>query len=157
MTIKYIQQPTGNTCGPTCLKMVYEALTRHEDILEYSVDRISKICETDWIVGTPPDRMVKGMKEMGINYTEYVLMPRPYDFLRGIIKEHHYGILRTITHGIPHWIVAYAINPNYPERFLILDPWLGQIEYTEEQLEQIWSPRQYQFFEIYENSKRDTI
>ena len=48
-------------------------------------------------------------------------MPRPYEFLRQILETDNIAIIRTITNGIPHWIIVY----NYDEvgnKFYILDP-----------------------------------
>jgi hypothetical protein len=109
------------------------------------IEEIAEACGTDWVVGTPPERMVKGFEEYEMKYIEYIHSPDPYNLLKHVIDSENIPIVRTITQDVPHWII---INGYYNEKYNILDPWLGQIEYTQEQLDLIWSKRQYQFFEI---------
>ena len=71
-----------------------------------------------------------------------------FDLLKQVIENEHVPILRTITRGVPHWIIVKGFNFVYPDKYTILDPWLGEIEYTEKELDDIWKPRQYQFFEL---------
>lgn len=176
--IKLIKQPTGNSCGPTCLAMVYEyvntlkgirkktyrqyvnsetdvlTVTDEVDVEQETllnanlVGSIANACGTDWEVGTPPDRMEKGMKVLELNYIEYSHMKNPYKLLQTVLDSKNIAILRTITKGVPHWVIVYGINFIYPEKFKVLDPWQGEIEYTQEELELIWKQRDYQFFEI---------
>ena len=161
MTINYTQQPTGNSCGPTCLHMALSYLANRDNILpfyvdiKYSVMDICKMCGTDWVVGTPPERMEKGMKELNIKYVEYQSPSKPFDLIKEIINNRNLPILRTITQNVPHWIIVNGFDNEY---FHILDPWLGEIKYTQEQLDAIWRVRYYQFFEIvsYENSTGDS-
>jgi ABC-type bacteriocin/lantibiotic exporter with double-glycine peptidase domain len=109
------------------------------------IEEIAEVCGTDWVVGTPPERMIKGFEEYEMKYVEYIHSPNPYELLKKIIDSENIPIVRTITQGVPHWII---VNGYDDKRYNILDPWLGQIEYTQEQLDHIWSKRQYQFFEI---------
>ena len=145
MTIKHYSQPTGNACGPTCIYMARKAMLGDGDGLEIPILKISEYCGTDWIVGTPPERMEKGFRALNMDYIEYIKPPRPYELLKEIIKENKIPIIRTITKNIPHWIICNG----YDEvTYDILDPWLGIIKYTEKQLDEIWKPRDYQFFEV---------
>lgn len=159
MNIKHHYQPTGNSCGPTCLYMVMEYILNKENDLpfdveiKYTIEDICKMCGTDWIVGTPPDRMDTGMKMLDMNYTEYIGSPRPYELLRQVLDDGNIAILRTITGGIPHWIIISdwvdnTVLEKIDDYFYVLDPSLGMIEYNEVQLEKIWKPRNYQFFEV---------
>ena len=149
--IKHMYQPTGNTCGPTCLYMVKHYLQNAPNDLPFDVDlkitikEIEEMCGTDWIVGTPPDRMIKGMKELKIPYVEHYNPPRPYELLKKILDDGNLAIVRTITNGVPHWIIAHGYEEN---NYNIADPALGPIVYTEKKLDSVWSLRQYQFFEI---------
>lgn len=154
ITIKHEQQPTGNSCGPTCLYMALCYVLNKKNGLPFDIEikhtisDICTLCGTDWIVGTPPDRMEKGMKELNIKYVEYFSPKRPYDLIKKIILEENVPILRTITKGVPHWIIIRGFNE---ELFYVSDPWLGEITYTIEQLDSIWKIRNYQFFEILSN------
>lgn len=157
-TIKHFYQPTGNTCGPTCIYMVWFYLVNKDNIIyrtckdsdgfiemKYDIRDIAHFCGTDWIVGTPPDRMENGMCNLGLNYVEYISSPHPYDLLRTIIDSGNVSMLRTITKGVPHWIIVNGYDENV---FNVLDPWLGEIKYSIAQLDSIWKVRDYQFFEI---------
>ena len=151
MTIKHMYQPTGNTCGPTCLYMVKHFLANYPNDLPFDIelrlkiDEIANMCGTDWIVGTPPDRMIKGMKELKIPYVEHYKSPRPYELLKKILDDGNIAIVRTITRGIPHWIIVHGYEEN---KYNVADPASGPIVMSEKQLDIIWSLRQYQFFEI---------
>ena len=151
ITISYQQQPTGNTCGPTCIYMALNHIINKPHDLPFDVyiskpiEEIAEACGTDWVVGTPPERMIKGFETYEMKYVEYLHSPKPYDLLKKVIDSDNIPIVRTITQGVPHWII---VNGYDDKKYSILDPWLGQIEYTQEQLDRIWSPRQYQFFEI---------
>lgn len=150
-TIKYFQQPTGNTCGPTCIYMIWYHLVNKDNIfndtieMKYNISDIEHFCGTDWIVGTPPDRMENGMRNLGINYIEYMSSPSPFELLRSVIDNKNIPLLRTITKGVPHWIIVESYDENV---FNVLDPWLGEIKYSIAQLDSIWKVRDYQFFEI---------
>ena len=148
-TIKHYYQPTGNSCGPTCIFMVSQHINPSskmtDNLANLMIDEISEICGTDWVVGTPPERMVKGFEKYDMKHVEYMHSPNPYLLLKNVIDSGNIPIVRTITHGVPHWIIVNGFDK---EKYNILDPWLGQIEYTQEELDHIWSPRQYQFFEI---------
>lgn len=154
ITISHKQQPTGNTCGPTCIYMTLKhVLNKPNDLpfeidIKYTIEEIAETCETDWTVGTPPDRMIKGFEAYNLKYVEYVHSPNPYELLKEVIHSNNIPIVRTITQGVPHWIIVNGFDD---EKYDILDPWLGEIQYTQEQLDNIWSLRQYQFFEIITN------
>lgn len=158
-TIKHYHQPTGNTCGPTCLYMVHVYLQNDLPFIvdtKTTIQDIEHLCGTDWIVGTPPDRMEKGMNALQMKYVEYVNQSRPYDLLKLAIDAGNIPILRTITKGVPHWIIvpSYLVDEKNGEiLYHILDPWQGEIKYSERQLDEVWKQRQYQFFEIIHPTK----
>lgn len=151
ITIRHKYQPTGNTCGPTCIYMALNYIINKPNDLPFdihilhTVDEIAEACGTDWVVGTPPDRMEKGFKKYDLKYIEYIHSPQPYELLKKIIDSGNIPIVRTITHGVPHWIIVNGYDDNI---YYVLDPSSGEIKYTQEQLDHIWSKRQYQFFEI---------
>lgn len=150
--IKHHYQPTGNTCGPTCLYMVHEYLQNYPNDLPFTVQvkttihDIEHMCGTDWVVGTPPDRMEKGMIALHMKYVEYIHSPRPYDLLKRVLNSGNLAIVRTITKsGIPHWILIDSCSPTL---YNVLDPAQGKIQYYQPELDEVWKPRQYQFFEV---------
>lgn len=103
------------------------------------------MCGTDAITGTPPERMRKGLDGLNIKYLEHMDEENPYQSLRDAIDNGSVTMLRTLTHGVPHWIVVHSYNDDV---FFVNDPWLGQIEYNEDQLEKIWRERNFFFFEV---------
>ena len=152
--IKHIFQPTAHTCGPSCLYMVFKYLTNRQSVdseMNFTIEDIALICGTDWEVGTPPDRMEKGMKELDIKYIEHINTPNPFNHLQSVIDSGNIPIVRTITKGAPHWIIVDGYKDYQNDGIVlynILDPWLGEIKYTEKELNDIWTVRDYQFFEI---------
>mgnify|MGYP000908245831 CR=1 FL=1 len=139
--VPHMHQPTGNSCGPTCLKMVHDYFVGNR----FKISDICRACGTDWVVGTPPERMVKGLQYMGIEYIEHINDENPFDALRESLDKGHPCIIRTITQGTPHWIIAVDYDNDV---FAINDPWLGRIIYDEEELDAIWHMRDYFFYEI---------
>lgn len=139
--VKHIYQPTGNSCGPTCLKMVGEFIMGNVS----EIDDICKTCGTDWVVGTPPEKMKIGLNHLGIKFIEHSNEIEPYQSIRNVIDKGNVAIVRTITKETPHWIVI----DNYDnDTFNVNDPWLGQIKYNEKELGDIWRVRDYFFYEI---------
>lgn len=149
--LKHIYQPTGDSCGPTCIKMVGEFFKGEID----SIDEICKHCETDSIIGTPPERMRKGLDKLNISYIEHIDEEDPYQSLRDVIDNGGLCILRTFTHGIPHWIVVHDYDKDNSEVFDVNDPWLGPLNYDEDELHQIWKDRNYFFFEINKDNEQE--
>lgn len=148
--VKHIKQPDGISCGPTCIKMV-------ADFFKGNIPSISEICimcETDSITGTPPERMRKGLNRLGIEYVEHIDEESPYESLKAVIDNGSVAMLRTFTHRVPHWIVIDSYND---ETFFVNDPWLGQIQYNEEQLEEIWKERNYFFFEVVKGNAEEQL
>lgn len=139
--VEHIYQPTGNSCGPTCIKMVGEFIKGNIP----SIEDICKTCGTDWVVGTPPDKMRIGLDNLNIIYKEHMDEIEPYQSIKNVIDKGNVAILRTITQQIPHWIVVHGYNE---DTFAVNDPWLGPKEYTEEDLEGIWKVRNHFFFEV---------
>lgn len=139
--MKHIFQPDGISCGPTCLKMASEFVNKTID----NIGSICKTCGTDNVVGTPPDKMIIGLDKYGFSYKIHVNDSEPYGSLKNVLDNNSIGILRTITKGVPHWIVVYSYDNDI---YNVYDPWLGQIKYSEEELNRIWAVRNHFFFEI---------
>ncbi len=145
MNINYHQQPTGNTCGPACLKMAHSSI--NTDKQDITILDIAVMCGTDWIVGTPPDRMETGLKALELEYVVHVGEENPFETLNHCIFNNKISILRTLTHGVPHWIIVKDCQMD-EEVYNIYDPWQGIIQYTKEELNEIWEVRDYMYFEI---------
>lgn len=143
MIINYHNQPTGNTCGPTCIKMAHTGVY---GVTILSIPIIAQVCGTDWVVGTPPEKMVRGLDFFKLKYHTHIGMGNPFEAIETSITNGNISILRTLTQGVPHWIIVVDFKD---EIYDIYDPWLGKIKYTKEQLIEIWSPREYFYFEIY--------
>jgi len=147
--VKHIYQPTGNSCGPTCIKMVGEFIMGNVS----EIDDICKTCGTDWVVGTPPEKMKIGLDNLGIKFIEHSNEIKPYQSIRNVIDKGNVSIVRTMTKGVPHWIVIDGYDN---DTFNVNDPWLGQIKYNEEELGNIWKVRDYFFYEIIGKEKEKT-
>ena len=106
---------------------------------------ICDLCGTDSITGTPPDRLEKGMNALGMNYIHHVNSEEPFQHLKTVLDNGNIPIVRTFTHGIPHWII---ISGYEDDSYYINDPWQGEIRYTQEQLNDVWVGRHYEFYEV---------
>ena len=64
-------------------------------------------------------------------------------------------IVRTITHGIPHWIIV----SNYTDKdsWCIKCPSVGDFIYTTEELDKVWRQRNYELFEIKNDNRKRYI
>lgn len=151
---EYYKQPTGNTCGPTCIYMVLNYLINKSNSIPFNVEisttieEITEVCTTDWTVGTPPKKMILGFEHYNIPYKHHLGDLLPYGLITTILSNGNIPILRTITQDTPHWII---VNGYDDKNYYVLDPWLGEIKYTKQQLEKIWSLRDYECFEIITN------
>lgn len=143
--IKHHMQPNGISCGPTCILMAYQALPNYPKKQNYTIMEICDLCGTDSITGTPPERLEKGMNALGMNYTHYVNSEEPHQHLKTVLDNGNIPIVRTFTHGIPHWII---ISGYEDDSYYINDPWQGEIKYTQEQLNDVWVGRHYEFYEV---------
>lgn len=143
--IKHYQQPTGISCGPTCIMMAYEALPHYPKKQNYTIMEICDLCGTDSITGTPPERLEKGMNALGMHYTHHINSNEPFQHLKSIIDNGNLPMLRTFTHGIPHWIIINGYENN---KYHANDPWQGEITYSEEELTTIWIGRHFEFYEV---------
>ena len=54
-------------------------------------------------------------------------------------------ILRTLIHGIKHWIIVTEIVDT---DYIVYDPWLGKSQYNKEQIIDIWKPRDFHCIRI---------
>ena len=146
VNVPHHYQPTGHSCGPTCLKMVHDFFVGDR----FKISDICRACGTDWVVGTPPDRMAKGLKYMGIQYIEHMMDEDPFQSLKDAIDKGHPCVVRTVTQGVPHWIIVVDYDA---DTFMVNDPWLGRILYDMEEFDEIWFSgrdkiREYFFYEI---------
>lgn len=145
--LKHIYQPTGNSCGPTCIKMVGDFIKGDVG----SIDNICKACGTDWVEGTPPYKMKAGLDKLNIDYIEHIHELEPYQSLKNVIDKGNIAIVRTLTKNVPHWIVIHRYDG---DTFYVNDPWLGSLKYNEPELESIWKIRDFFFYEIKSSNQK---
>jgi GNAT superfamily N-acetyltransferase len=94
-----------------------------------------------------------GLDSLGIKFIEHSNEIEPYQSIRNVIDKGNVSIVRTMTKGVPHWIVIDGYDN---DTFNVNDPWLGQIKYNEEELGNIWKVRDYFFYEIIGKEKEKT-
>ena len=140
--MKHIFQPTDHSCGPTCIKMI---LPKESP----SIEKLIELCSTDWTIGTPPEKMEFALNAMNVRYK----IKTGFQSLKNSVEIKNPCIVRTITDEVPHWIVVYGYYEK-DDVWYVNDPTLGKIEYYSAELDQIWKPREYLYFEI-ENYKWD--
>jgi GNAT superfamily N-acetyltransferase len=133
-------QTSGISCGPACIKMVLNSLGKHQNT---SIEKIAKICGTNPQTGTDDKAMEFGLNWLSVPYR--VGQTRHTDGLIDSLAKGNLVILRTLTRGTKHWIVLTSYSAG---KFQVNDPWLGQIEYTPQEVKAIWQPRDYFYFEV---------
>jgi len=141
--IGHLYQPDGISCGPTCLKMVLN----HIQSNEVTIEDIKKIVGTNNIKGTTLDDMVVGLENLNIKYEYPKLVNKEtaIKYLNNSIKNNNPIILRTLTQGIKHWVIVDDFDGEY---YSVKDPWLGEIQYNEEEIIDIWEPRDFDCLKI---------
>ena len=134
--MEHIFQPTGHSCGPTCIKMILPDESP-------SIEELIELCSTDWTIGTPPERMEYAFNALNISYK----IKSGFQSLKSAVAYRKPCIVRTITDEIPHWIIVYGYYEK-EDFWFINDPASGKIEYNSDELERIWKPRDFFYFEI---------
>lgn len=163
-SVPYLHQNHSTTCGCASINMVYGYLSKAKIDLEFAIAKIAGTsmtpatytkCEKhDNCIGTCEWKMAKALTWLGIEFRE----PRVNntEYLVESLK-HNLIILRTLTHGFKHWVVLtdYDIKTKL---FQVNDPAFGKIQYTHKEVYNIWSVRNFDFFEIPADQKpRDVI
>jgi GNAT superfamily N-acetyltransferase len=116
-----------------------------------SIEELINLCQTDWVYGTPPEKMETAFNALNVCYN----IRAGFRSLKDSIEMKNPCIVRTITDEIPHWIVVYRYYKK-DDFWFVNDPTSGKIEYTTDELDRIWKPRDYFCFEI-ENYKWNEI
>lgn len=136
-------QPDGITCGPTCIKMVAEAYDKGRFL---SIKQLSNYGEVDHKTGSTLDKMMLMMNIVDIIYRSPKKENKNMNYMiNEVLNRGNFAIVRTLTQGQKHWILAYAHKDGI---ISIMDPAQGNITYNLEQFESVWAPRNYDFFEI---------
>jgi hypothetical protein len=65
------------------------------------------------------------MEALKMVYTEHIGSRYPF-LLLNVINDGNIAIIRTISTGVPHWIIPVSYVDNI---YNINDPWLGRIQY----------------------------
>jgi len=148
MKIKHLYQPDSISCGPTCLKMIH----KHINNGDISIEDIKIIVGTNNIKGTTLEDMIVGLNHLNIRYEVPILNneKEAISYLNRALNDDSPVILRTLTKGIKHWVIATEFDGEYYE---VKDPWLGEIKYNKKQLIKIWEPRGFDSLKILKEHK----
>jgi hypothetical protein len=148
-TFPYLKQTSGINCGPTSLKMLLDYYKKMDNI---SIDELTQIMEVDMDSGTTDIRMKKGLDFCDLNYLQIITNDKDaLNLLKNYVKNDRKILLRTLTHGIKHWVVVYDYKDGL---FSVADPWFGKIIYNEKQIYSIWKPRNFDGFIVYGDKKK---
>jgi Peptidase C39 family len=132
-------QPDELTCGPSCVTMVAEAQGRAENT---DIAALGRHMGTDSSTGTTPERISHGLDALGAEY-EHIKSWNIEDLKEWLPQG--WAILRTLTHNIPHWVVADQVKGDTVN---LLDPWLGEHWVDTNTLAERWGARQWEGFRI---------
>lgn len=144
--IRLFNQTKWYNCGPTALFMILNAL----NIKSYDIDSIEELSGTNDITGCTDENVrtfLSNLNDEKITYKRIVDKSKveSFRFINNALYNGYFVLLRTFTHGIKHWVVLSEFNDDI---YLTYDPWLGVIEYTNEDIDQIWKERNYDCFII---------
>ncbi len=141
-------QQEGHTCGVACIQMVLSYVTgKNKD-----TEELKTACECSTTTGVTDVGMKKGLEFAGLHSERnlrYKEEETAINYLDRILDKNNVFIMRTLTRGIKHWIVIYKKSN---EKYKVLDPWLGVIQYNQDKILDIWSARDYDGFEVFTQS-----
>ncbi|MES5132760.1 peptidase domain-containing ABC transporter [Hoylesella timonensis] len=133
MTKLYVAQETENSCGIACLSSIakfYNIDFRSNDLINLRGGNFqgNTLLELKKIAGS-----------IGLEANGYMCT------IEELEKCSHPAILHTInSNGFTHFIVSYGYMNNH---FLLMDPALGVLYYTKEELNNIWATKSILLFE----------
>lgn len=135
-------QPDDITCGPSCVAMVAHSVGRASANMD--IRKLGEHVGTDNKTGTPPSRLRHALESLGVEHTHGY-----YDGVENL-KQYLDGsqgrvILRTVTHGIPHWVIADRVQDG---NVVLLDPWLGVHQATEDIIRERCEKTRFEAFTI---------
>jgi ABC-type bacteriocin/lantibiotic exporter with double-glycine peptidase domain len=114
--------------------------------IDLSITELIKICDTDNKTGTTDKNLIMGLEHTNIPYEQNTnKSKKALSILKKRINNELF-LMRTLTKGIPHWIL---ISGYYNNMWIVLDPWLGNIRYTDDEITNIWKPRSYDGFYVH--------
>jgi GNAT superfamily N-acetyltransferase len=140
--LNLIEQPDDITCGPTCLKMISDYLD-----IKVTIEELKIVCGTDNLSGTTDLKMIKGLDYLNLKYHQLPLKDKEkcFNIIDDELNKGNLILFRTLVKGIKHWVVCDELNN---EKYTIYDPWLGKYYLDKDELDNIWSPREYDGFVI---------
>jgi len=143
--IKHLYQPCGLSCGNAVLKML---LNYYGICNNLSIPDLIKICNTDAATGTTDKNLIQGLEHTKIPYEQNSVTDdnKALSILKNRLKNEFF-LMRALTKNIPHWILVNNYNES-TKLFNVLDPWLGEITYNDQEIINIWKPRNYDGFYV---------
>lgn len=141
--LKHQYQPTGISCGNTVLKILMDYYGIFDEL---SIDDLVVICGTDTKTGTTDKKLMVGLDHVGIPYkqSEDKDADEAMHTLNRRINRKFF-MMRTLTQGVFHWIL---ITGKTGDLWNVMDPWLGEITYTDQEIIDIWEPRAFDGFYV---------
>lgn len=137
-------QKAGHTCGPTCVKMVADFFgAGYQDIEE-----IIELCGCNTTTGTVDSGIKNALDSLGMRNERNPHLgdlEASMEYLNALLDRNEIFVMRTLTKGIKHWIVVHGRKG---DAYLVADPWLGKIKYGEDQIVDIWQPRDFDGFRV---------
>jgi GNAT superfamily N-acetyltransferase len=138
--IHHLYQPCGISCGNTVLKMLLNYYNISKNL---SIEDLVDICGTDTKTGTTDKKLILGLEYTNVPYDQNKNKTiTSLSDLKGRIGNELF-LMRTLTRGIPHWILVYHYDGS---EWDCMDPWLGEIKYSDDELVHIWEPRDFDGF-----------
>lgn len=143
LQVPFIQQPNAFTCGPTCVAILASAVRAPSRKLPPSV--IGEFAGTNPATGTTEVEMAAGLTFAGLDWRRG--SARSLQDLRRDVMANNLVALRTLIHGMKHWVVVHDCNP-LDDTFSIMCPATGPGIWSGDQLLQRWAARDFDHFVI---------
>lgn len=147
--LRWLGQPDAITCGPACVAMAADALLRARAATGAGLDvfQIREMMGVTPRVGTTEREMARGLGAWGIGHRR--LAPDPgaahrLEELGDWLGGGGFALLRTMRHGVRHWVLAAGNAPG--GGCAILDPVAGPERVDRRELAAMLAPRGWEIW-----------
>jgi GNAT superfamily N-acetyltransferase len=140
-------QPDGISCGPTCIAMVRDGLAARAGLPPGpGTEAVAAMCGTNTRTGTTHEGVAVALAGLGLAGRRVTGRAGFREAFRDAMQAGNPVLLRTLTHGYKHWVLATHARPD--GRIRILDPGLGDATRSESEIEALVAPRAHEIWPV---------
>ena len=140
-------QPDGISCGPTSIAMARNGLAARAGIpAGPSIPGVAAMCGTNTRTGTTHEGVAVALAGLGLDGRRVTGRSAFREAFGAAMTAGDPVLLRTLTMGYKHWVLATHSLPG--GRIRILDPGLGDVTRSAAEVEALVAPRDHEIWPI---------